>query len=467
MSEAEIRTNSSPEPLNFVNSTAAAQVNISSYDLPSETLVPVIVPASQTENRKVIDCATLACGFEASKNCLSAMPAAGYAYAPSQRLEVVTLIQALRSSNSSLSERVTQLEQALTECLKALQSHKKYSRVTESTLTQKTQELAATQKQIKCLSEETAASHQIIQRQQTLIESLTTQLQSSQERFAQLEWEHYLTKASYEKQSEQLIQTENTCQELRTRLNRQQCYTLQLKVALEKCTETPVSKYQSEVDIDIPTDLKSEQGRSIQVQSFFSNAESIPPWSTQPQFLTNKLETDQIIPLQKAACVKTFSQQRYSAASTVCDCSSFPALTELAELIGTTTDSTKIYSSNEDSEPEAQWEELLTMLEAVEEVTVTPVPTVVPFSAISTSTQPNEPLDEVHLAVHQSLDTGSESVSSDDTTQTQVTSPQQKTSFTPNSNWPSPLVYPSHPPKRRKSLAAVELPSFTKLGART
>jgi hypothetical protein len=456
MSEAEIRTNSSPEPLNFVNLTAAAQVNISSYDLPSETLVPVIVPASQTQNRKVVDCATLACGFEASKNCLSAI-------APSQRLELVNLIQALRSSNSSLSERVTQLEQALTECLKALQSHKKYSRVTESTLTQKTQELAATQKQIKCLSEETAASHQIVQRQQTLIESLTTQLQSSQERFAQLEWEHYLTKASYEEQSEQLVQTENTCRELRTRLNRQQCYTLQLKVALEKCTETPISRYQSEIDMDIPIDLKSEQGRSLQVQSFFSKAESIPPWSTQPQFLTNKLETEQIIPLQKAACVETFSQQRYSAASTVCDCSSFPAMTELAELRGVTTDSTNIYSANEDSESEeAQWENLLTMLEAVDEVTVTPeLPTV------SASTQLNEPLDDEAHLTNQLLDTGLDSVSPDDTTQTQVTSPQQKTSsLTPNSNWPSPVIYPSHSPKR-SSLAAVELPTFTKLGART
>lgn len=466
MNEAKLRTNSSPEPLNSVNLTAATQVNISSSDLPDEILVPVIVPASQTENQ-IIDCATFASGFEASKNCLSATPVAGLAYAPSQRLEIVTLIQALRSSNSSLSERVTQLEQALTECLKALQSHKKYSRVTESTLIRKTQELAATQKQIKRLSEETAAYDQIVQRQQTLIESLTTQLQSSQERFAQLEWEHYLTKASYEEQSEQLNQTEDTCRELRTRLNRQQSYTLQLKVALEKCTETPVSKYQSESDIDIPTDLKSEQGRPLEVHSFFSKAESIPPWSTQPQFLTNKLETNQIIPLQKATYVETFSQQRYSAASTVCDCSSLPALTELGELTSTT-DSTKIYSSNEDIEPEeAQWEDLLAMLEAVEEVSVTSVPTVstVVLSAISASTQLNEPLDEACLA-DQLLDTGSESVSPDDITQ--VTSPQQKpSSFTDSSNWPSPLIYPSHPPKRRKSLAAVELPTFTKLGART
>jgi hypothetical protein len=30
----------------------------------------------------------------------------------------------------------------------------------------------------------------------------------------------------------------------------------------------------------------------------------------------------------------------------------------------------------------------------------------------------------------------------------------------PQSNWPSPVLYPLRPPKRRKSLAAIELPSF-------
>ena len=30
----------------------------------------------------------------------------------------------------------------------------------------------------------------------------------------------------------------------------------------------------------------------------------------------------------------------------------------------------------------------------------------------------------------------------------------------PQSNWPSPVLYPLRPPKKRKSLAAIELPSF-------
>jgi hypothetical protein len=34
--------------------------------------------------------------------------------------------------------------------------------------------------------------------------------------------------------------------------------------------------------------------------------------------------------------------------------------------------------------------------------------------------------------------------------------------FANKSNWPSPVVYPLRPQKRRQSLAAVELPSFPK-----
>ncbi len=379
MTKAENKTNSSPDSVNPVNLTAAEQV-MSSGDLPNETLISSIMPASQIENQGVIDCATFSSEFEMSKNFLAGL-------APSHRLELVTLIQVLRSSNSNLSERVTQLEQALTDCLKALQIHKKYSRVTKSMLTQKTQELAATQEQIKCLSEETAASHQTIQLQQTLIESLTAELQNTQERFAQLEWEYYLTQASYKEQSGQMIQTEHTCRELRTRLKRQQYYTLQLKVALEKCLETPASRYQSKVNVEhIPTDLKSEQ--RLQVHSFFSKAESIPPWSAQPQFLTedvqvkfhqhstlNWLDKDLSSPIEiesipaletgEVGVLQTgwinFSQQRYNATNTVCDYSSIPPLAELTE---TTTDSEEIQSLNQDIiESEEKWQDLLMILE--------------------------------------------------------------------------------------------------------
>lgn len=285
MNEAE-KTNSDFASVNSVNSTAAAQVKLSSCNLTHATVTSVIVPASQAE-QEVINYASTDSEFKAGEKVL--------ALTPSQKLELVSLIQVLRSNNN-LSEQVTQLEQALSKCQAALQSSRKLEEVAQSMLTQKQEELATAQEQVKCLSEERESSAQIAQRQQNLIETLTTELQSSQERFAQLEWENYLTKANYTEKSEQLIQTENTCRELRTRLNRQQHYTLQLKVALEKCLE-PVSSTSDDANSDrLPTDANNGQTeRSVQIQSFFCNAESIPPWSAQPEFLT-EIATDWVEP---------------------------------------------------------------------------------------------------------------------------------------------------------------------------
>lgn len=39
----------------------------------------------------------------------------------------------------------------------------------------------------------------------------------------------------------------------------------------------------------------------------------------------------------------------------------------------------------------------------------------------------------------------------------------EPSSFTANTNWPSPVVYPLRPPKGRKSLAAIELPTFKRV----
>lgn len=488
MNEAE-RINSDFESVNSVNSTAAAQVKPSSCSLTHQRLASVIVPASQAE-QEVMNCVTNSSNFEASENFMAEL-------APSQRLEVVSLIQVLRSSNSNLIEQVTQLEQALSECQAALQSSQKLEQVAQSSLTQKQKELAAAQEQVKCLSEEMESSFQIAQCQQTLIETLTTELQSSQERFAQLEWENYLTQANYTEKSEQLIQTENTCRELRTRLNRQQHYTLQLKVALEKCLD-PISSTSAEANSDrIPTDANNGQtGRSIQFQSFFCKAESIPPWSAQPEFLTEEIaigwaepssqvdfqtqnyphsaslnwsdedlstslevesisvvETNQPIP-SRATPFIDFIQQPVDIPS---DRSSSSHPHELLEI---TTDSLELHSSSQNitKAEQAEGQDLLILLKNVAE----PELPIVASQAFSASDQLDEPLKESNLSDCHLLDPASDAVFSDHKTQSQSSQPQQETrAFTFNSNWPSPLISPSRTSKRR-SLAAIELPTFTR-----
>ncbi|MBW4637826.1 MAG: hypothetical protein KME05_06255 [Gloeocapsa sp. UFS-A4-WI-NPMV-4B04] len=479
MNEAENNPNSDFKSVNSVNSTVAEQV-LSSCILTNQTVASVAVPAFQVK-QEVINCASIGSEFKASQKVL--------ALTPSQKLELVSLIQVLRSSNTNLSEQVTQLEQALSECQAALQSSRKLEQVAQSSLTQKQKELATAQEQVKCLSEEMESSCQIAQRQQTLIETLTTELQSSQERFAQLEWENYLTQANYTEKCEQLIQTDNTCRELRTRLNRQQHYTLQLKVALEKCLE-PVSSASDDANSDrIPTDANNGQtGRSIQIQSFFCNAESIPPWSAQPEFLTEiatgwvepstdldfqtqnydhsassnwsdedlntslVVETNQPITSQTAPFID-FIQQPVDMPS---DRASSSQPDELLEI---TTDALELHSSIQDinKAKEAEEQDLLNLLKNIAE----PELPIEAYQAFSASDQLDQPLNQSNLSDCHLLDPASDTVS-DHKTQIQSSQPQQEPNFfTSNSNWPSPLISPSRTSKR-KSLAAIELPTFTR-----
>lgn len=69
------------------------------------------------------------------------------------------------------------------------------------------------------------------------------------------------------------------------------------------------------------------------------------------------------------------------------------------------------------------------------------------------------------FVTEQTLDTDSELVSSGQTNQPRLTESSQleTSSLTPNSNWPSPVVYPLRPAKGRKSLAAIELPTFASI----
>ncbi len=434
MSEVYIPTKSAfHESVNTVNVIEAAQANRSSSDA-DDVIIPIIVPPSEA------------------------------VLAPPEKLELVVLIQELRSSNSNLLKRVIHLEQALAECQKDLQSHKKRSHVAESMLTQQSQDLAATQEQVKCLTHELQASHQTGQRQQILIETLTAQLESSQERVAQLDRECSLIQASYNEQSHALMQSENTCQDLRTRLTRQQRYTLQLKVALEKCLEIPFLSYQPQSNTDkTPTRAQSGQTKpSIQSQSSFAKQQPIPAWSAQPESLSNEISLFNPMPpttwSESAEDLSTLAQEEESHLSS---------------------------EKNSEAE-EADWQDLLNLLQAVEEAETANLPeAAIAFSDPpgNAPTQVDDSLNESNFDSAGLLYTGSEPLppnrttqcsagggSSSELTQDQFqfteSSQQETSSFTPNSNWPSPVVYPLRPPKGRKSLAAIELPSFNQRGSR-
>jgi hypothetical protein len=204
--------------------------------------------------------------------------------------DLIALIQELNQCNDVLLDRVSQLEESLERSQKAQISQ-------ANTLSQSThanqpdsshlsQELIAAQAEITQLSQDLEFAQQTNQRQQILIETLTGQLEGSQERVAQLERECASTQQRYSEQSHQLTQSENVCRDLHARLQRQQRYTLQFKAALEKCLEVPPPSYEAK-EQGVEAIADSQDKDAFTPQSFLPKAKRIQPWSAQPQFLSD------------------------------------------------------------------------------------------------------------------------------------------------------------------------------------
>lgn len=147
----------------------------------------------------------------------------------------MTQVQQLQQEKAALRDRLTQIEQALVQ-LAGLAAGEVGS--PEGTIG--LQPFEPAQERSESL-EAWERSHPAAQRQQILVETLTAQLSSSQERIAQLERDCALTQQRHNEQVQQVLQAENTCRDLRLRLHRQQQQTLQFKAALEKCLEMPTA----------------------------------------------------------------------------------------------------------------------------------------------------------------------------------------------------------------------------------
>ncbi|MBD2462426.1 hypothetical protein H6G89_15370 [Oscillatoria sp. FACHB-1407] len=230
--------------------------------------------------------------------------------------DLMSLIQELNQCNSALIDRVSQLEDALDRSETALQAEIARSQeqvladphelvvtqeqlaTTQGQLVTTQEELATAQEQLATAYEQvTQLTHQLEfttqtqQRQQILVETLTTQLENSQERVAQLERNCALLQQQYNEQTHALTQSENTCRDLYARLHRQQRYTLQYKAALEKCLEVPPPSYESGADAGAAAVFQAGyEAQRLAPQSFLPKAQRIQPWSADSGSLTGKLE---------------------------------------------------------------------------------------------------------------------------------------------------------------------------------
>lgn len=394
---------------------------------------------TQTENKSAV--------MNAVTNCVDVM--ARISTHASDK-ELVSAIRVLRSTNIKLLQRATQLEQTLVECRKQLQTQQ--ARSHDSQNMQKMPELISAQEQIKLLKQELASHRQTVQQQQMIIEGLSVQLHASQERVDQTEQEWLLAQASYNQQSQQLRQTENNCQELRNRLNRQLQHNVQLKIALDKCHElTSVgdeSKSASESVFGYSDSDKNTIARQV-----FPPAQPIPPWSvpsaaSPPQDLVEPLETK---PEQthynlagEEALIATFSEQFPEAVST--------------------------FGQTAEEQHDAVWELLNEASFATDSTPQTTIE-IIEIQSVATSQveikQPNlphlqtsTPDSESNVIEPQPIQTEYQSVAA--ATPPQAADKEQWEDaefFIPNPNWPSPVVYPART-KKRRSLATIELPKF-------
>jgi len=366
----------------------------------------------------------------------------GASLTPEEVATLLSFIQEMRGSNTKLVERVIQLERSLENSQNELQYLRGRAREAELKLAQKIQAQEAEESQVESLSAKLETAEQAIQRQKILVETLTDDLNASQERIAQMERECALVQSRYNEQSYQLMQIETSCRDLRSRLLRQQRYTMQLKVALEKCAESPAST----------TDrLTENNSSSLRTQSLFPNPQPITPWSIQtPNFIDRNRQESLDSPMNEWTAENFLSdrQSPYSFNSTPSS-GSF-------DLQNSNSSANQGFFFSETSQ-EVDLDDLFSLLQ--EEAAA---------EAIGADDTTSLDLERLDLG---SLTPQPQIPEPDSTNESQIDEPAGEAEASPpaasqpdrnqvNLNWPSPVVYPWHPPKGRKSLASIELPKF-------
>lgn len=388
--------------------------------------------------------------------------------------QLLALNEELRAANNDLYEQVESLKNALSESEAALQWQKKRSAVAEAMLNQQTQELTAAQEQIQSLFQQLETALQTVQTQETAIENYKAQLEITQQRLALLERECTLIQTKYNEQSHQLLQSENSCRELRTRLMRQQRQTLQFKAALEKCLETPpVPSYDSINNHADAKDVGNRQVRNYRrTHSLVPNQQPIQPWSAE---LDSSCEDISSFWLESSSSTPNTWDKPTSDQLSTADTPS-PESTLTSEQPTTKPeidDATepKIVSSSDSSSLDEQVENLIQLFFAAQTTSASP-PCVentedmedaksddeVVTPIWKTVATPVEDKKEPIIVISPSADTDSEE--NEDFWLDVSPLPPSLSESTETFKSPSPLLYPERPPKGRKSLASVELPNF-------
>jgi hypothetical protein len=167
--------------------------------------------------------------------------------------ELLQLIHDLNECNDALLSKVSQLEGALAQSQANVAAETQKTSVIQNQMAQQVsaeqalaqQSAQTAQQQIAKLVGNLDNTEQALKRQQLINETLQTELTNAQERTIQLERECALMAQQHSSEAQARTQAENTARDLRSRLQRQQRYTLQFKAALEKSLSVAARPAQS------------------------------------------------------------------------------------------------------------------------------------------------------------------------------------------------------------------------------
>ena len=191
--------------------------------------------------------------------------------------ELQSRVLDLNQCNEVLLARVNQLEEALERYQQTLQQEVERSQ----RLTHDDKVTTAQTQSVAQLLSELEQTHGALERQTILAETLSTQLQTHQARSQQLEQDCVILRQEKTERAQQLQTAEETCADLRSRLQRQQRYTLQFKAALEKCLDTSGFGHTAHgiEQENITENIAASQSAAVLDPAIMPRSERIQPWS--------------------------------------------------------------------------------------------------------------------------------------------------------------------------------------------
>ncbi len=386
-----------------------------------------------------------------------------------------TILTTLRQENAALQLHITQLEEQLAQFQEgSLQEAKETTPISSLSFDSS----LPVQIQISRLFQELALSHQANQRQQVVIETLQAELEKSQAQLAEMEQARAQSQQEYAALERLRQQVEEECGDLRMRLHRQQQQTLQFKVALERALESATPSVGNPVTLESLESTPSLEATSL------GKVTSLPvqPWAS-PHLKENRFNQSLLKPLVKLLDAEAEPVLSFPANPR---CSAHHPSSEAAgesqgimPLPEVGSGMEHDFSLEPSQAPETKlWSDLAKLIEVV-------VPTAgsgelshssseavaaahefpLQDSTTDGDVQPTElvaapaasPVGSSHRS--EAAEHLRRIVSDGVMSALPLTSPHLEQAF------PSPTLYPERPPKKRQSLAAVELPTFPRRGA--